>query len=122
MKQLQDIPIRVLESGYPAAPVLPLRRAEKLYTRATQSLILLLDVIYSQVDHDAIRVPGWSIHLVMETKVEPRAFAHLEGNESRTSGVQGKLKEIVIEAEHPLQILGPQGYANDSSDHGWTDV
>ena len=70
----------------------------------------------AQVRHEAIRLPGLSRYAVVQPDIEPH-LSQLESNEIGMTGVQWQLEHVIVEPEHPLQVIGPESHAHYAGYH-----
>ena len=70
-----------------------------------------MDVLHSQMGHYPVRVLAEAADVAVQSDVESD-LAQLEGDEIVVARVQRKLEGIVVEAEHPLQVVSPEGDPN----------
>ena len=56
------------------------------------------------------------MHFAVQADVEADV-AQLEGDEVFVAGMKRQLQQIVVEAEHPLQVIGPEGYSYNAGNH-----
>ena len=98
LEHLQDVTVRVREGSNPAAPVLLLRRADKLHAFGLQTPVFLMDVVNAQMGHDAIRVFRRPADPIVPADIESD-FAQFEGDEVLVARMQGQLQNVVVETE-----------------------
>lgn len=65
-KKLNDVAVGVRVRSNPTPPRFWARMAHANGARRNQPLVELVDVVYSEVDHQPKRIPGQTLHLVVD--------------------------------------------------------